>query len=186
MTKLLVSLSILLKLSIANAEDREDWYVDVYCDAATSRVSIGDANDFGLDGMRVEWPEISQGPEVSPGGSQYRNPSKTNVYQCGKYTVNVSMDFLNANPDGAEGLVTFKAVEIYLGNSRIVPQTGFYDCDVGSRYECPKYFARNIDVQYDARRKRTNVLLHREYYPKSFLFSSVTKDTKKYSVPDKH
>jgi len=55
MTKVLVSLSILLQLSTANAEEREDWYLDVYCDAATSRVSIGDANDFGLDGMRVAY-----------------------------------------------------------------------------------------------------------------------------------
>ena len=128
------------------------------CDAGASRVAIwfaGQDKPFdvaaGLAAGKLAVPSSRSSKELTPGGSAYRLPGPVRVQRCGRLTLRLRSEFLNATPEGELGVFEFPSVEILDGKRLLLARTGLAICDEPpSRWDvfgrCPQDFATAVEV----------------------------------------
>ncbi|WP_269632320.1 hypothetical protein [Pelomonas sp. BJYL3] len=131
------------------------------CDAPSSTVTVSrvDAQaDARLKaararGQQVERVDVSplihRTRQTSADGSPFRGASDTLVKTCGDFTVTLAGGYLNANPDGAEGVYEWPLVSIEHRSGKRFPTLTLGRCDASfARFSrttaCPMAWATEI------------------------------------------
>ena len=125
------------RLSVMNAESRQRLR------QAQARDWIAEVIDIG--------PLIKRSTATTVDGSPLRTGTSSLTRVCGEFTITVSGGYLNANPDGAEGLYELPMISISHQGGRHFATLTLGTCDATlSRYslttECPRQWATDIST----------------------------------------
>lgn len=131
------------------------------CDAPRSTLTLGRvdaqaearlqaARARGQQAERVDVsPLIHRTRQTSADGSPFRGASDTLVKTCGDFTVTLAGGYLNANPDGADGVYEWPLVRIEHRSGKRFPMLTLGRCDASAaRFSrttaCPMAWATEI------------------------------------------
>lgn len=153
--------AITVKSALAQFHAQE---VSFLCDSKRSEARIGFSDEdipkpkalVNTRPLLLKSPGFGTTNRSTPGGSYMRAPGKSQLLTCGSLAMHFSSEFLNENPDGELGAMSFDAIEIYVDDLRVLERTGFAVCELGiSRWEyfgsCPNRYTVALHIKWDQR-----------------------------------
>jgi hypothetical protein len=138
-------------------EDRADLLYG--CDIGAERIELGPVipeNMVELESIGYAMEsftsfELIQYSPEDENGNVYRTGSSALTKECGPFKVVIRGGFLNSNPGGELGAVTFPLIEVLYKGKSLIGQMALGSCDTSNgRYSyekrCPEEWATSISL----------------------------------------